>query len=202
MSKPSGQTTQLQGLLERLAAGEPNAPEALIRRSCERLRKLTRVMLRGYPGVKRWAETDDVLQSALMRLLRSLEDVRPSTPKDFFALATLQIRRELIDLARHYFGPQGKFRRHASHGRDDGAPPEPADSAAEPSELAEWCEFHKLIDELPTEEGEVVGLVYYHGMTQAEAAAVLGVNVRTVQRRWHAALVKLHRVLKAGYLES
>ncbi|OAI40917.1 hypothetical protein AYO40_04035 [Planctomycetaceae bacterium SCGC AG-212-D15] len=201
MSEPSAQTTQLQGLLERLAAGEPDAPEALIRRSCERLRKLTRVMLRGYPGVKRWAETDDVLQSALMRLLRSLKEVRPSTPKDFFALATLQIRRELIDLARHYFGPQGTARRHASHG-PDGTPPDPADSAAEPSELAEWCEFHKLVEELPEAEREVVGLVYYHGMTQAEAAAVLGVTVRTVQRRWHASLLTLHKVLKKGYLDS
>ena len=70
MDDVSPPTTQMHGLLERFAAGDPNAPDALIRRSCERLRQLTHHMLRGYPGVKRWAETDDVLQIALMRLLR------------------------------------------------------------------------------------------------------------------------------------
>ena len=48
---------------------------------------------------------------------------------------------------------------------------------------------------LPAEERDVVGLLFYHGLPQAEAAALLGVTVRTVQRRWQAALVKLHRIL-------
>jgi RNA polymerase sigma-70 factor (ECF subfamily) len=202
MAKDSSQTTELQGLLERLAAGEAKASDELIRRTCERLRKLTRQMLRGYPGVKRWAETDDVLQSALMRLLRSLQEVRPGTPQQFFALATLQIRRELLDLARHYFGPQGAFAKHASNAHNDGASPDPSDTGQEPSKLAEWCELHRHIDELPPDEREVVNLLYYHGMTQVEAAALLGVTVRTVQRRWHASLLKLHEVLKSWKLES
>jgi DNA-directed RNA polymerase specialized sigma24 family protein len=42
----------------------------------------------------------------------------------------------------------------------------------------------------------VVGLIFYQGWTQAQVAEVLGVNVRTVRRRWEAALVRLHRVLK------
>ena len=99
-----------------------------------------------------------------------------------FSLATLQIRRELLDLARHYFGPQGTGANHASHGRDSEAGPlDRADSAAEPSKQAEWCEFHRIIDTLPQEERDVVGLLYYHGMAQAEAAEILGVTVRTVQ---------------------
>ena len=137
-----------------------------------------------------------------MRLLRSLHEVRPATPRDFFALATLQIRRELLDLARHYFGPQGAGANHASHGRDSEAVPlDPADSGAEPSLQAEWCEFHRIVETLPHEERDVVGLLYYHGMTQVEAAEILGVTVRTVQRRWHASLLELHKVLKSSYLE-
>lgn len=204
MNDPSPPTTQLHGLLERFAAGDPNAPDALIRRACERLRQLTRQMLRGYPGVKRWAETDDVLQSALMRLLRSLNEVRPATPRDFFALATLQIRRELLDLARHYFGPQGEGANHASRAgsSSEAGRADRPDSEAEPSQQAEWCEFHRIVDELPEDERDVVGLLYYHGMTQMEAAELLGVNVRTVQRRWNNALLQLHKVLKSSYLES
>jgi RNA polymerase sigma-70 factor (ECF subfamily) len=203
MSEPSTITTALQELLQRLAAGEPGAPQALVERTCGRLHRLTHQMLRGYPGVKRWAETDDVLQSALMRLLRALQQVRPATPKEYFALAALQIRRELLDLARHYFGPQGLGANHASNAVSDGPPaPDRPDTASEPSKLAEWCEFHRVIEDLPEQEREVVGLIYYHGLTQAEAAELLQVNIRTVQRRWHAALVRLHKYLKSGWLEG
>jgi len=39
-------------------------------------------------------------------------------------------------------------------------------------------------------------LLYYHGLSQVEAAAQLHVSVRTVQRRWQKALLELHRILK------
>jgi RNA polymerase sigma factor (sigma-70 family) len=48
---------------------------------------------------------------------------------------------------------------------------------------------------LPVEEREVVGLVFYHGYTQAEVAELLQVSGRTVKRLWQAALRKLHRRL-------
>jgi DNA-directed RNA polymerase specialized sigma24 family protein len=42
-----------------------------------------------------------------------------------------------------------------------------------------------------------MGLLFYQGLSQAEAAALLGVSVRTIQRRWHEALQKLHDAWKA-----
>ena len=59
--------------------------------------------------------------------------------------------------------------------------------------------LHDHISDLPEDEREVVGLLFYQGLSQAEAAAVLGVAKRTVQRRWQAALLKLHRVLKGQW---
>ena len=38
-------------------------------------------------------------------------------------------------------------------------------------------------------------LLYYQGLTQAEAAEVLGVSERTVKRRWQAARLALHDAL-------
>ena len=64
--------------------------------------------------------------------------------------------------------------------------------------LAQWTELHQHIDALPDDEREVVGLLFYQGLSQAEAAELLGVSVRTVQRRWHSALCKLHSVWSAG----
>jgi RNA polymerase sigma factor (sigma-70 family) len=199
MAEASAGTLQLHDCLERMRAGDPAALNELIRHACGRLQRLTRHMLRGYPGVRRWAQTDDVLQSALVRLLRALEAVRPASTRDFFALATEQVRRELLDLARHYYGPEGPGTHHASRGDGDGAPgtaPDRADLSHEPASLAEWCELHQQIDRLPAEEREAVGLLYYQGLTQAETAAMLGVSVRTVQRRWQSALLKLHDYLK------
>jgi len=55
---------------------------------------------------------------------------------------------------------------------------------------------------LPEEEREIVSLLYYQGLSQAEAAAILGVSVRTVQRYWQSALLKLHDLLSGDWLES
>lgn len=204
MADPSSQTMQLQGWLERLRGGDPGAADELLRHVSGRLQRLARQMLKGHPAVRRWVQTDDVLQGALLRLLRAVRTVQPGSMRDFFGLATQQIRRELIDLARHYYGPQGAGANHASHGPDDGQPhpaADPPDPAAEPGSLAEWREFHEKIDTLPEELREVVGLLFYQGLTQAEAASLLGVTVRTVQRRWNAALVRLHDTLQGHWPE-
>jgi RNA polymerase sigma-70 factor (ECF subfamily) len=197
MPDPPPDTVQLRGWLERLQAGDRAASDELIRHVCDRLERMARRMLNDFPGVRRWAETGDVLQSALMRLLRALRAVRPDSMRAFFALAAEQVRRELLDLARHFYGPEGAGAHHASLGD---SPPDPSDHAADPGRLAEWCEFHRQTDQLPDDEREVVDLLFYQGLTQPEAAAVLEVTVRTVQRRWQSALLKLHRLLKGDWL--
>lgn len=197
-------SVQVSRWLDGLRAGDPAAHDQLIRHAAARLERLTRHMLRAYPGVQRWTETDDVLQGALLRLLRALKDVQPDTPRAFLALATLQIRRELLDLARHFFGPEGAAAHHASQsGRSagDGTFHEPADWSLEPGRLAQWCELHRHVEGLPEEEREVFGLLFYQGTSQAEASRLLGVSVRTVQRRWQGALLRLHQVLRDGWPE-
>jgi RNA polymerase sigma-70 factor (ECF subfamily) len=197
MADASFATTELQGFLDRMRAGDRPARDELFRRVCGRLERLTRKMLKGFPGVRRWAQTDDVLQSALVRLLRALEEVHPATVREFFALTTEQIRRELLDLARHYYGPQGPGAKHATGaGSQENPAYEKADLSREPGALAAWCEFHEQVSHLPVAEREVVGLLYYQELPQSEAAAILGVTVRTVQRRWHSALLMLHETLK------
>lgn len=196
MADPSPETLQLQGCLLRMRAGDPAALDEVFRHLGDQLRRLARQMLRTHPAVKRWVETDDVTQGALVRLMRAVKDVQPNSMRDFFALAAQQIRRELIDLARHYYGPQGHGRHHAELSERNG---DPADRSADPSSLAEWCEFHTRIEQLPAEEREVVDLLFYQGMSQADAAALLDVSIRTVQRRWHAALLQIHDALHGQF---
>jgi RNA polymerase sigma-70 factor (ECF subfamily) len=199
----SGNTTlELQRCLDRLRAGDDAARDELLEAACERLTRLARKMLHADGRLRRWEDTGDVVQNAALRLYRALRDAPPASPREFFRLAALQIRRELIDLARHHYGPEGPAANQQSHRPraegDSGAEggPVPAESAEDPAELERWCVFHREVEALPAEEREVVGLIFYHGWKQADVAELFGVSERTIRRRWEAALVKLHAVLQ------
>ncbi len=186
----------LQECLDRLRQGDSSAREALLRTSQQRLLLLTRKMLRQYPGVRRWEETDDVFQQVLVRLDRMLDTVPVTTVRDYLRLAAMHIRHVLIDLARHYYGPQGLGAHHATppgplHPLGGQWTPDNADSSGDPGKLAAWGEFHERIQQLPDEQREVFDLLWYHGLTQEEAAELLRVSLSTVKRRWLTARVKL-----------
>src|SRR5262245_52666384 len=107
MPEPSFHTVNLLGWLERIRAGDPAARDELLRACGARFETLARKMLRRYPAVQRWADTGDVFQNAALRLLRALESTPVADTRGFFNLAAAVIRRELIDLARHFQGPHG-----------------------------------------------------------------------------------------------
>jgi RNA polymerase sigma-70 factor (ECF subfamily) len=65
-------TSQLLPLLDRMRAGAPGADDELFRHMGGRLERLARKMLRGFPAVRRWEQTADVLQQASLRLLQAL----------------------------------------------------------------------------------------------------------------------------------
>lgn len=196
MADDLGGTTRMHLWIDQMREGNGQAHDAVLRHVSERLKRLTRKMLQDFPGVRRWEETDDVSQNAIQRLLRALRAVRPASMREFFGLAAVQIRRELLDLAKHYYGPEGAGAHHASAYHDSTARvPEAADSASDPSRLAEWREMHQQVGLLPVEEREIVELLYYQGLSQAEAASLLDVSVRTVQRRWINAQLKLRDLL-------
>jgi RNA polymerase sigma-70 factor (ECF subfamily) len=200
MAEASGRTTEIQFRLDRLRAGDGSALEELLTIAGDRLARLARKMLRGFPRVQRWEQTDDVLQNAILRLYRALESTTPLTVRDFFNLAALQTRRELIDLARHYYGPLGLGAKHASNAEGireswEGGQIVPSDDTYDPNRLTAWTEFHEQIDTLPDEEREVFHLLWYQGLSQAEAATVLEVSDRVVRRRWRSARIQLHKKL-------
>jgi RNA polymerase sigma factor (sigma-70 family) len=203
MADPSSQTLYVQACLDRIRGGDEAARGELLSCACERLRKLARKMLKGYPNVRRWEQTDDVLQNAAIRLHRTLQQLPVPTALDFFRLAALNIRRELLDLARRYYGPQGQGAHHDTWGpgdpsttRSDAGPAAPPEPAHDPARLAVWGELHERIAALPDEEREVFDLLWYQGLSQAEAAGLLNVSERTLKRRWQGARLKLHEAMQ------
>ena len=96
----------IQGCIDRFRGGDESARAELLSAVSDRLLRIARKMLRSYAGVARWEEGDDIAQNALIRLDRALRAVTPPTARDFFRLAAAEVRRELTDLTRHYYGPR------------------------------------------------------------------------------------------------
>jgi RNA polymerase sigma-70 factor (ECF subfamily) len=171
----------VQGCLDCHNAGDPTARNRLIQHSQERLRLLVRRTLGNFPNVRRWEDTSDVFQNVVIRLDRALSRIPLGTSRDFFNLASYHTRIVLIDLSRRH--------RHLREAPLDY--PEQADETVDPEMLTFWGEFHSFIAALPDEVREPFDLVYYQGLTQIEAAELLGVSERTLRRRWLEARLRL-----------
>ncbi len=194
-------STALQRLLDDASLGQDGVYEELLARACDRLRLLAGKALRGFPALRRWVETDDVLQQAMLRLHRALQQVRPSTVSEFFGLAGLQIRRELHDLHRHHFGPEGVGANHHTDGHGKAADDAngPILAVAENAEMpVGWDRFHELVEALPEDDRAVVDCLFVNDLTQEETAQVLGLSLRTVKRRWQSARIRLQAAIEQG----
>jgi RNA polymerase sigma factor (sigma-70 family) len=166
------------------------ARAALVSVAVERMLSLARRMLAGSPHLRRWTETDDIVQGALMRLYRALGAVVPNDAQHFIRLSSLQVRRELIDLTRRLSNPDSFASKHetnsieGSRQRSDVAICEITDDTAR---LAEWTRFHETVGSLPEAERELFEMVWYIGLSQDDISKVLGCSPRTVRRRWEEA---------------
>ena len=183
-------TVVIQRYLDALpgdAAAEPIVRE-LLERAVGRLRLLCATLLhRSYPRLTRPPvnlETDELLGGVVAGLLTALRTTRPPTVRQFFALANQHMRWQLNDLARRL-----DERPAAAALPEAGvaAPPGSTASGLTP----DGRRMLEAIDGLPEDEREVFDLVGIQGLTHAEAAAVVGVSEKTVQRRLNRARLLL-----------
>ncbi len=197
MSNVSLHTTMLNGWLERMRAGDDSAREELFGNVCGKLEQLARRMLRHHPSVKRFEDTGDVLQNSVLRLMRALQEVNPYSVRAFYGLAAVQIRYELVDLARKYGGKLGIGTNEVALPQDSsGFMLDPPDSDRESIEnVQRWSDFHEQVEKLPADERETFSLIFYHGWTQSEVAELLGMTERNVRRIWQRARLHLAQAL-------
>jgi RNA polymerase sigma factor (sigma-70 family) len=194
----SDEEKRVEECLARLRSGDIKARDELIVFACERMRGIAHRMLRTFPTVRRWDETDDIVQNAAVRLDRALRDTIPSEPRGLVGLAATQVRRELLDLAKKYRGPESiganqetNYQRLGDDLRakiDDAADPRETDD-----QLERWTQLHYSADKLPEDEREVFHMCWYLGLKQEEIASLLGCSIRTVKRRWEAAKTMLEK---------
>ncbi|MDA1039074.1 MAG: sigma-70 family RNA polymerase sigma factor [Planctomycetota bacterium] len=190
----------LADCLSRLAAGDLTARDGILELCSGRLRVLAHRMLRRFPAVRRWDDTDDVFQNSALRLHRALAEVSVTSARSVMALAATQLHRELIDLARHHAGPQSYAANHATNVVPrESSPSHNArfiDLASSSDPLLErWTRFHEAIAALPEEERELFHLVWYVGADQKTIAGLLECSPRTVKSRWRIAREKVRAAL-------
>jgi RNA polymerase sigma-70 factor (ECF subfamily) len=183
----------VQRYLDALDGETPADPiiRALLDRAVGRLELLCASMLsRSYPRLTLPPlnlEADEVLGGVVERLLKAMRAVRPRTVRQFFALANQHMRWELNDMARRL------DEQPAAVELDEGMVPAPASSSSVLTPGGR--RILEAIAGLPEDEREVLDLVRIQGLTPAEAAEVLGVSARTVQRRLNRSRVLLAKEL-------
>jgi RNA polymerase sigma-70 factor (ECF subfamily) len=174
-------TKMVQDCLDLLKMGDEKARARLIEHCHDRLRGMVRAQLRRFPKVREWEETTDVYHNVFFRLDRALKSVTFATARDFFQLAAQHVRFELIDLAR----------RHTRHPELLPAVPDRGMLAEDAADMETWERIHTLITDAPEEERVLFDLLYYHELTQNEAAALLDEPLSTIKKRWQKARIRL-----------
>jgi RNA polymerase sigma-70 factor (ECF subfamily) len=191
MSPPADAPSSLGLLLGRHRAGDPNAINAILVHSQERLKQLTRQMLQRFPGVQQWEETSDIFHNVLISLTNALRELTFNSPTDFLQLAACHIRWELLDLAKKCRPVLVGAPAQQSSALDPVV--DKANSSNDPYNLLQWEEVHTRIGLLSPDDRQLFDLLYYQGLTQPEAAELLATPLRTLKRRWQGARESLIR---------
>jgi RNA polymerase sigma factor (sigma-70 family) len=168
-------------------AAEPIVRE-LLARAVGRLRLLcATVLYKSYPRFTRPPvnlEADELLGGVVAGLLTALRTTRPPTVRRFFALASQHMRWQLNDLARRL-----DERPAAAALADSGIAVSPVSTVSGLS--PDGRRMLEVIEGLPEDEREVFDLVGIQGLTHSEAATVVEVSEKTVQRRLNRARLLL-----------
>jgi RNA polymerase sigma factor (sigma-70 family) len=177
----SDDSRQLALLIEQLNAGDVSVRGELINIACANLHRLTSALRLEVAGFAVRLDTDQILQSAELRLYQSLHDLPIKDVRHFYQMAAVEIRRELIEVC-HACGSQSA-----------------ADQSMSPADLEQWAHFHQCVDELPSQQRDVFELLWYHELKQTDVAQLLKVSIKEVRRLWRDARLSLHDHLIIGH---
>lgn len=95
-----GYTQELEQLLEQYEDENSDSFARIIELSMQRIQQLAHYKLLNDRFVHADIQTDDLFQSASMRLYKAMKDVHPRTKNEFLLLVGTMIRREILDTAR------------------------------------------------------------------------------------------------------
>jgi RNA polymerase sigma-70 factor (ECF subfamily) len=199
-------TAVLQSYLQRGLTGDTEARQRLLELTRDRMMRHARRFLHGrYARLEPFAQTDDVVQQLYIKILQNQDrfwlNARGEpvqTLAEFFGHTSAWMRDVLCDLLRKEYGRDDN--RPAvlpldGGPTDTGPQHEPSSMTLEAGNVQRWTEFHEAVARLPDELRVVFDLLWYQEMSQAEAAALLGIAVPTVKLRWMKARLQVQQAL-------
>lgn len=178
-------------ILERAGAGDARAAEALFPLVYNELRRIAAGQL-GREAAGQTLQPTALVHEAWLRL--SAGDGRAWQDQGHFvAAATEAMRRILVDRARR------KMR--IKRGGDQERVQVEESQWMGPATDEQVLEVNAAVERLETEDPEqaqVVKLRFFGGMSHDEIAEALGVNEKTVRRRWELARLRLFQWIQEG----
>lgn len=177
-------------LLLAAAGGDARAAEQLAPMVYDNLRRLASARLGGGGGHADWTcQPTAIVHEAYLRLADQ-DKVDWQGRTHFFAIGAEMVRRVIADEARR----RGRQKRGGGWGRVtlDGAVLEAGSLPIDPLDLDEALTKLASVDE---RAARIVSLRFFGGLTEPEAAAVLGISERTVRGDWRSAKAFLRREL-------
>src|SRR5688572_28874676 len=196
MPNPDGRTAEVTRLLVDWSEGRREALERLVHLVYEDLRRVAAgYMKREAPGAT--LQPTALIHEAYVRLVGQRQ-VQWKNRAHFFGVAAAVMRRILVDQAR----ARRADKRGGAWDRvtliDEqiaGAAPDDLDILA----------LHEALDRLAAfdpQQGRIVELRYYGGLTIEEAAEVIGISPATIVREWTLAKAWLRSALSADHQGS
>ncbi len=178
-------------LLANWSKGDLEAREEVLPLVYDELRRLAASYLRRERG-DHTLQATALVHEAYMRLAGQ-EKVNWESRHHFFGAAARLMRRILVDYAR------GHRAEKRGSGREKVALTEAiAMSREQPAELLALDESLTRLAELDPQQGRVVELRIFGGLSMEETAALLGISTATVKRDWAHAKVWLYREIHKG----
>jgi RNA polymerase sigma factor (TIGR02999 family) len=165
-------------ILERAQRGDPKAAEELLPLVYEELRKLAAHRMAN-EAAGHTLQPTALVHEAWLRLVGNDVQVQFQNRAHFFGAAAEAMRRILIDRARR--------KRAVRHGGDQQRVDIQETDLASSDNDDQLLAVSEALDKLAIEhkvEAELVKLRYFVGMTNDEAAEVLGISPRTAKYYW------------------
>jgi RNA polymerase sigma factor (TIGR02999 family) len=183
--------TSLPGLVAQARRGDAAASAALIDTVYPELMRLARHYLAGERS-HHTLQTRDLVHEAWVRLFSSVP-IAVNDRGHLVALLATQMRRALVDYARHRNaakGPGAALRVTLGPAREIGVLPD--------DDVVALDEALTALEAIEPRAVRVVEMRFFGGFDETEAAEAVGISVSTLKRDWAFARAWLYDRLKAS----